>query len=372
MSGSAVAASAPRILGLDALRGIAVILMIQQHLGVWFWVGAPPGQTKFDFPGLLAFNALGGGAAPMFIILAGIGCSLLGVRRSSGVPRTLVIRGIVLMGFGYLLSILTPSWFSWRTWFVLHLMGFGMVAASVLYRRSVRTLMVIAAAIIVAAPLLQSALDTPNYFNNARMVGHANSIIGGPILPGGHLRLAAVEGQFPIFPWLGLFLVGLAAGQWIVQERFAVLLKVGLAGVALGLLMMALYFGGADFAQQARRVFGMNIPFFPSTVAFVLAIGGLCLAVIGGVLMWERRHSLKEGGPLVSLGRASLTLLLLHVWFFREVRPFGLWRVLEPAEVFLAVVLVLVICAVLAQLWRRIDYRYGAEWLLRTAAKRRS
>src|SRR5690606_20795062 len=114
-----------RLLGLDALRGIAVFLMIEQHLGVWLWRGPGPGGRMADYPGLLVFNALGGGAAPAFVTLAGIGASLLASKRERP-DRTLALRGIAILGFGYLLSALTPSWFSWQSWFVLHLMGLGM------------------------------------------------------------------------------------------------------------------------------------------------------------------------------------------------------------------------------------------------------
>ena len=48
-----------RLLGLDALRGIAVFLMIEQHLGVWLWRGPNPGERMSDYPGLMVFNATG-------------------------------------------------------------------------------------------------------------------------------------------------------------------------------------------------------------------------------------------------------------------------------------------------------------------------
>src|SRR5690606_2353965 len=122
-----------RLLGLDALRGIAVFLMIEQHLGVWLWRGPNPGESMTDYPGLLVFNALGGGAAPAFVTLAGIGASLLISKRETP-DVTLILRGIVVVAFGYLLSALTPSWFTWQSWFVLHLMGFGMLVTPLLRR----------------------------------------------------------------------------------------------------------------------------------------------------------------------------------------------------------------------------------------------
>jgi uncharacterized membrane protein len=47
-----------RVLFLDALRGLAVLLMMEQHLGVWLWRGPSPGERTPAL--LLGFNALGG------------------------------------------------------------------------------------------------------------------------------------------------------------------------------------------------------------------------------------------------------------------------------------------------------------------------
>ena len=62
-----------RLLALDALRGIAVFLMIEQHMGVWLWQGPGRGEVRLDYPLLVGFNALGGMAAPLFVSLAGGG-----------------------------------------------------------------------------------------------------------------------------------------------------------------------------------------------------------------------------------------------------------------------------------------------------------
>ena len=72
---------------------------------------------------------------------------------------------------------------------------------------------------------------------------------------------------------------------------------------------------------------------------------------------------------LVTLGRASLTLLMLHVVLFRELsRPIDWWRNL-PAETTLLVIFVFVIAAAVGtRLWQRVGYRGGAEWLLRKLA----
>ena len=366
------AKAASRILGLDVLRGLAVVLMMQQHLGVWLWVGPnrAQGETPMDYPLLLALNALGGGAAPMFIILAGIGCSLLGTRRTVGVDRTLVLRGFALMGFGYLLNILTPSWFSWRSWYVLHLMGLGMLLTPALRRLSSRSLLILATVVVALGPTLQTLLDTPTYMSNTRMAGWAGGGAGSEVLAGGHLRLAAVEGQFPIFPWLALFLGGLVAGRWVVAQRLRALLLCGGILAATGGVMLGLYALRVPFATAYQRVFGFNIPFFPCTVSTLLVVAGLVLLAITALFALERRRPFSSGNVMVCLGRASLTLLLVHVWLFREIRPWGLWKNLAPGEVAMVMVGIIAAATLGAWWWKRIGFRFGAEWLVRVIGSR--
>jgi fucose 4-O-acetylase-like acetyltransferase len=95
----------------------------------------------------------------------------------------------------------------------------------------------------------------------------------------------------------------------------------------------------------------------------------IALAAIAGFAALDARGAFGPRHPLVCLGRASLTLLLLHVWLFREVsRPLGLWQA-NDAPTALAILLGFVVVAtVAARAWARIDYRYGAEWCLRRLA----
>src|SRR5690606_3115656 len=109
-------------LGLDSLLGLAVLLMVGQHVGLWLWRG-PRGTVDLDdFPLLIGFNALGGGAAPLFVTLAGVGAALMAIRGGPGLDAQYVRRGLVLWSFGVVLNFLSPSWFSWGSWFVLHMM----------------------------------------------------------------------------------------------------------------------------------------------------------------------------------------------------------------------------------------------------------
>lgn len=374
-----------RLLGLDALRGIAVFLMIEQHLGVWLWRGLQPGETMRDYLGLLVFNALGGGAAPAFVTLAGIGSSLLVHARTSKhqVTRgtegavgervtsktdpdlTLVRRGLAIMGFGYLLNWLTPSWFSWQSWFVLHLMGFGMLTTPLLRRLPTAALLGLAIAVLGATGFVQDWLGVPLVLDNAYMSGRSDA---SPHAWTG-LRIAIAEGQFPIFPWFSFYVAGLVCGRFIAAgqlNRIGWLAGgLGLFGAA-GLLVRSLH---PAVGTVAWRSSVLRVPFFPASPTLVTLLLVAVLLGIWAVMAWEQRRPLSERNPIVTLGRASLTLLILHVWLFREVtRPLGLWQSLDVEPALTVLIGFVLIATLAAWLWQRIDYRFGAEWLLRKLA----
>ena len=350
-----------RLLGLDALRGIAVFLMIEQHLGVWLPKAAPGGPPT----GLVVFNALGGGAAPAFVTLAGIGSSLLASKRERP-DRTLVLRGLAVMGFGYLLSFLTPSWFSWQTWFVLHLMGFGMLLTPALRRLPTGAVLGLGVAVLLVTGFIQAEIGVPLRLDNPYMSGRS------PRSPAqwSALRIALAEGQFPIFPWFSFYLVGVACGRFVVEGKLERIALTGVAAIALGsigVLIRALKLAPAGTALW--RTTTLNVPFFPASPTLVVLLLGIVLLGIWLVMAIDRARPLSPQNPIVTLGRASLTLLIVHVWLFREAtRPLGMWRAFDYRSAALVLTGFVLISALLSWLWQKVGYRYGAEWLLRKLA----
>jgi uncharacterized membrane protein len=358
-----------RLLGLDALRGIAVFLMIEQHLGVWLWRGLAPGESMTrDYLGLMIFNALGGGAAPAFVTLAGIGSSLLASSRTArgqNPDKTLALRGIAVLGFGYLLSFLTPSWFSWQSWFVLHLMGLGMLLTPLLRRLPTAALIALALAVLGATGFVQVALDVPLGLDNDYMSGRSQHSPQSWTA----VRIMVAEGQFPIFPWFAFYLAGLACGRFIATDELERIwmLAGGLAACAsVGLLLRSLQPSSTSVAGRSSV---LSVPFFPASPTLVSLLLVAVLLGIWAMMAWDRRRPLRDDNPIVTLGRASLTLLLLHVWLFREAtRPIGVWQALDIGPAFALLGGFLLFAAIGARLWQRADYRFGAEWLLRKLA----
>jgi uncharacterized membrane protein len=352
-----------RLLSLDALRGIAVFLMIEQHVGIWMWRGPDPGRSLFDYPHLVVFNALGGGAAPLFVSLAGVGSALFVAAGRPKTDVTLVRRGLVLMVFGLVLNFLSPSWFSWGSWFVLHMMGFAMALAPIWRRLPDWGLLAACAAVLVATPVVQTWLGTPLVLDNEAMRSLQR--------PGGPLRLALAEGQFPILPWLTFYLAGMLAGRFIVRDRWPRIAALGLGFIAIGGLgHLLLRLDALPLSRvMATRAFGLQLSFFPASISIATLLLGGALLLIAVVVWFERRFELTDANPLVTLGRASLTLLMLHVPVFRDLsRPVGLWRGLSAEGALVTIFVFFGLAAILTRLWQRVGYRYGAEWTLRKLA----
>lgn len=335
--------------------------MVEQHVGIWLWRGPDPGKRLFDYPFLVGFNALGGMAAPLFVALAGVGSALFVAAERPRTDVTLVRRGLVLMGFGLVLNLLTPSWFSWGSWFVLHMMGFAMALAPVWRRLSNRSLLVVCAVVLLSAVAVQIWLRTPLVLHNPRMRDLS--------LPGGPFRLALAEGQFPILPWLTFYLAGFVAGRWIRLGQAKTVAVLGLCFAAIGGAGALATSAGLVQHPWLFRAFSLQLGFFPASTAIVgLLLGGALLLIAAGAWL-ESRRPISAAHPMVTLGRISLTLLMLHVVVFRELsRPVDLWRGLSAPTTLVVVFAFLALATIASRVWMRVDYRGGAEWLLRKLA----
>jgi uncharacterized membrane protein len=348
-----------RLASLDALRGIAVLMMIEQHLGVWLWRGPARGETLADYQGLMMFNAAGGFGAPLFFVLAGAGTALMCGRDRPGLDGILVRRGIGLWLFGLLVNLVTPSWFAWGSFFALQLMGVGIALGPAWRRASDRQLLWVIVAILVALPLSQAWLGTPADLDNPRMRDMS--------LPGGALRLALAESQYSILPWLSVFVAGVYAGRFIARDELGPVIRLAGASLAVAAAGYGVYLVvGPHEPELLWRAFRLKLGFFPASVTMGAAMLGLAVLVLWLAAHYERWRPLPATHPLVPLGRGSLTIFIIHVPLFRELtRPYGYWRGMSASGALLTIGGFALLSIVACVLWQRVQFRFGAEWVLR-------
>ncbi len=349
-----------RLATLDALRGLSVLAMIHQHVSIWLWRGPDPGLTNFDYPGLVALNVAVVIGAPLFFALSGVGTAMLARDANRpGLDSQLLRRGMVLLGFGLLVNLVTPSWFSWGSFFALHLMGLSIALAPLWRRLSDRGLLLLVAAILFATPFVQAWLELPAELTNSEMRDVDQ--------PGGVLRLALAASQYSMLPWAATFLAGMWAGRMIDAGRLRPLVVAGMALVAVGALgHLAVVLTAAADPQVLWRAFNIKVGWFPAPISIVMLLLGPVLWVLAAAVRREQRRPLANDNMLVTIGRMSLSVFIIHAPLFRELsRPVGIWSALDPITTLAVVAGFTGLCLWLSRRWARVDYRWGAEWWLR-------
>merc|ERR1712159_547761 len=80
-----------------------------------------------------------------------------------------VKRGLMVLGFGYILNLLTPSWLAPLSWFVLHLIGLSIALGPLWRRLPTNVILLLVVALLLATADVQNWLDTPLKIDNERM-----------------------------------------------------------------------------------------------------------------------------------------------------------------------------------------------------------
>lgn len=337
--------------------------MIEQHVGIWLWEGPAPGLSRLDYPGLVAFNAGSAIGAPIFFALAGAGTAMLCHRRPGpGLDGILVRRGLLLYAFGIAVNLATPSWFSWGSFFALHMMGVGVALAPLWRRMSDRGLLGLMALVLALTPLVQYWLQTPEDLWNSHM--------RDVDLPGGALRLAFIESQYSLLPWISTYLAGFFAGRAIERGTLRPVVRLGTALFLVGAVGHgAVWLFGASEPDLLWRAFRLKLGWFPPSIAIVTLLLGPALWIIAAAVRRDERRPLPDDHPLVTLGRISLTVFVIHAPLFRELsRPVGIWSALEAGPTLAVIAVFTAVCVLFSRWWSRHGYRYGAEWLMRRLA----
>lgn len=343
-----------RLYAVDALRGLAILFSLNQHLGIWFFRSGFKNQPVFYY-----INAIGGFAGPLFLTLAGIS-SVLFLEKYKNSASTLVFRGVLLICFGYLLNLLVPSWFSYASWFTLHMIGFGMVFAPLFRKTSVPVILSLSVFILFVAILFQNGLETPMRLWNERM--------GRSDLPGGIFRLILVEGHFPIFPWLAFFLGGMAVGKLFLSGQSKKLGAIVIGCYLVSGVILLCYFLKPDFVTHGPlvRFFRIYLGFYPVTPVFFFLLFPLVILYLFLFQKIDRIVRFTSFSSLVCLGRASLTIFFIHIIIFKELAiRFGYFQLFSPVAATVAIMTVMAVFTFLSVAWRKIQFRFGLEWLLR-------
>ena len=206
-------ATPARIDGLDALRGIAIVAMIVYHFAFdlrYF------GFTRSDFEHDLRWLTARTLILSSFLLISGISAVLAQARNKA--DRQWLRHVGIIAGAAALVSVASFTMFPRSfIWFgVLHAIAASLLLARPLFGRPA------VAAVIGAAMIIAGVTVASPEFDN-RALGWIGFMSQKP----------ATEDYVPLFPWMGVMLLGITAGHGLARSRFAAVAGLGRAPAAL-------------------------------------------------------------------------------------------------------------------------------------------
>ncbi len=316
-----------RITALDALRGLAMVIMALDHVRDFFHDAAfsfQPDDLRQTTVALFFTRWMTHFCAPVFMFAAGAGAYLWGKKGRSPAQLSsyLLKRGLwlVLLELTALRFALNINVFSGPVLLtVLWALGWSMVALSVGSRLPPRLL----AAVSLSLISLHHLADAVSLPHPLWKVVHQQGafVIGGIVVVAG----------YPLIPWIAVMAAGFCLGpvlQLDPPRRDKVLIRLG-AGLILmfaGLRALNLYGDPQPWSPQPSAVWTvlsfLRVTKYPPSLDFLLMTLGPALLL----LAWFYRHS-GRGAVLATIGRVPLFYFLGHMLLVQLLTfPFAWFR----------------------------------------------
>mgnify|MGYP001943330285 CR=1 FL=1 len=350
-SSPAAGGSAGRIIGLDAARAAAILGMLAVNVG----------PLADDALAGKVMRIPHGRASLLFVLLAGIGYSLLTRHARAGGPlpwRQVVWRAVFLGLIGLSTQLLGHG-----VDVILTVYAALFLLALILARAPTWSLLALVAVTALLGPVVWLALQhaTGQVFDR-----EAPTLLDPPVQI---LAATFLTGPYPVLTWLAPFVFGMWLGRLALDDRR---LQLRLAG--WGLVVALVAEAVARFAEVVVGPTGEDpgTDWLLSSVAHsqmpLWLIGGTAaaVAVLGGMLL-ALPHLGRLGWPLVATGQLALTVYVVHLfavaWLVRpgpQTAAGGLVISMVMAVVFIAA------CTI----WLRFWSRGPLEALLRLPSRR--
>ncbi len=316
------AAHGDRMKSIDAVRGLAMVVMPLDHMRDFFYSGSllfTPTNLEHATPPVFLMRWITHFCAPAFVLLAGVGAFLWAEHGKSRRELSwfLLSRGLWLVLLD-LTVIRCLGWYFNFNYFdtpgtVIWAIGWSMAALAALVWLPRWAIAVVALALIAGHNLCDNI--KPDAFGQLgwlwAILHSGNSL---EVFPGRVFRPL-----YPLMPWIGVIAAGFACGPWMSpryphRQQFFVRMGIGLILAFLGLRALNVYGDPSPWSVQLDSldtVFSfVNCTKYPPSLLYLLMTLGPTFLLLA---LFERRDGALAPKPLVVLGRVPLFFYLLHL-----------------------------------------------------------
>jgi uncharacterized membrane protein YeiB len=354
-----------RVVGFDVARALAILGMVVVHFSLVI-------AADRSGPGWLnvVLGFLDGRAAATFVILAGVGATLISRRAVlSSDPqaiakarKVLIFRGVFLLALGFINLLIWPG-------DILRVYGVSLLLAARLITASGRRVLLGALGYAAGFVVLFLLLDFEKNWNWDTLTYREMWT------PTGLVRNLFYDGFRSVLPWTGFVFFGMWLGRLNLRNP-AVNRRVFLAAIGTAISaevvswLCVSYFVAHPHEMDAGTITALfGTESMPALPLFLLASGGEAVAVIALCVRLSGEGPSRFWAPLAATGQMALTWYFAHIVLgLGAVDALGLVNS-QPLPIAAGCGVGFFAAALLASWLWKMAFRHGPlEWLMRKIA----
>ena len=298
-----------RIVGYDLARALALLGMLLVNFSVLLGnSGSDP--TWLDY----LIEMIMGRAAATFVVLAGVGLSLLTKSVYLSKDRdaindkrlTLLKRSLFLLVIGVFNFVISPISD------ILHFYAVYIAIGACLLTLSNRSLATLVLATIAARPIIMTGFEfVKNWdFNRLAEIGTWNLL--------GIIDHFLFNGCFPVVPWMAFVMMGMWIGRRDLSDRFLrkKILLTGIGAVTITESLSTVFIHISSWAQFDLK--GL-LPWFriaagdPTPFLMLSAMGTALVVISLSMMLADRYGNSRLIKPHIAAGQMTLSLYVAHI-----------------------------------------------------------
>jgi uncharacterized protein len=290
-----------RILGFDLARAYAIFGMFIVNFNTVF-------GSHTNHSGLSGFlNLFNGNSSTLFVILAGMGISLMTNRNNYTLQEKKSIKSTIVKR-SWFLFVLGVAFYLWWPADILHFYGGYMHFAVLLIFQPKKYFLYSAALAIVIFHILLTIIPYDTGWNFETLMYNDFWTVQG------FLRNTFYNGWNSIFPWIAYFLLGMYLGR-LNWHNVKTPKRILIIGITVYLITFFIQTFASSLTQNKDFLFYLTADYIPPFLPFMLSTTSFGLMLISiFIFIGNKIGDKKIAKILASTGQMTLTHYISHLF----------------------------------------------------------